>query len=494
MGFPLRSNIFKSGTNEQSYFSQFPIQVVVLFSPTDDEFTQAFKDTFLELDKITGNSLAFFAVLDPPDDWITEARNRDWWREYQQRIGRVGFSVNERVLVREIARLFGVAWHSFPSIVVGTDLWTGEFVTSATSPFHIKRQLETLTDLVKEWGKPNIGHITDTLEESFGFETDYHPPDDELRYRFNRVYGALDTVTDPNRFDRRRYQRLLDIELRAVRNNLNRLRSPKRKDWRGAEAQESELGTSNSLVEDIIEDATGRLVAPATVAIRVFRDLKRKRDIPDMFEEESLAMVETALTVGNFLEGLVNNALYGVAPLRFGGRRSSDTSVDFTPGAQGAWKAFELEINLSVIQAARASRSVIMPDFFALYDSNLPKEQGRVQTGTVRGRPIYKDINQRDWKAKRTGRHRFLTLGEAWHVTRAMSGAPNEDFDTVVERCLGRPLPPTLLDAWKQIYLIRNKASHIQSLHENEYAIVLNTALSPDILQPLFRIKEHLSN
>src|SRR5690349_18783448 len=106
MGFPLRSNIFKHGTNEQNYFSQFPIQVAVLFSPKDQDFVEAFRNIFLELDRVTGHEVAFFAVLDPPQDWLAEAENRDWWREYRNRIGQIGFSMDDRVLVKEIARLF----------------------------------------------------------------------------------------------------------------------------------------------------------------------------------------------------------------------------------------------------------------------------------------------------------------------------------------------------------------------------------------------------
>jgi len=45
----------------------------------------------------------------------------------------VGFSYHDSVLMAEIARLFRVAWNSLPSIVVGTNLWTGERVIFPTS-------------------------------------------------------------------------------------------------------------------------------------------------------------------------------------------------------------------------------------------------------------------------------------------------------------------------------------------------------------------------
>jgi hypothetical protein len=140
MGVPLRSNIFKRGTDEHQYFRRFPVQVVVLFSPGDRAFADAFRDLFTRLEGLTGDDVAFFAVLDPPDEWLRVAGDRQWWREYQARIGRVGFGYDDRVLVREIARLFGVRWHQLPALVVSTDLWTGEFLSCPTSACHVERQ------------------------------------------------------------------------------------------------------------------------------------------------------------------------------------------------------------------------------------------------------------------------------------------------------------------------------------------------------------------
>ncbi len=86
-------------------------------------------------------------------------------------------------------------------------------------------------------------------------------------------------------------------------------------------------------------------------------------------------MAETALTLGDFLEGLRNGSLRGISPLQLGTRgrgyaRWYPSEIDFTPCAQGAWKAFELEINLSIIQAARASISIKMPEYFTVYDGD----------------------------------------------------------------------------------------------------------------------------
>lgn len=529
MGFPLRSNVFVSGTNEQQYFASFPIQVAVLFSPSDQQFSQAFREIFLSLDCLTGDDVAFFAVLDPPQDWLEEARDRSWWQNYQEHMGQTDFTYNDPVLVREIARLFRVSWSSLPCLVAGTDLWAGEYIMTPTSTFDIERQLEALTQLARKWGQPNVGQIEQTLSELIGYEAEYHPPDYTLRHRLNRVYGVLETAPRPyQEFNIEKYRQYLDTELRFVENALNQVRQ---------HGEDTDIPRLNSAFEEAVENATGMLVAPATVAMRVWERLQNSRDIPlvESLDEESAVIVKTALRVGDLLEQVADDeqdifprrrsplSNQNTFPLQEPWTRQRPVAIDFTPGAQGAWKAFEREINLSIIQAARASRQVTMPDFFALYDPSLPELRGQVRTGSDRnGRPIIKDINQLDWERPQTRQHRFLSLGDAFYViTRGMMGRSTEDFDRVVQSCLQpnltqsvnkvsfnqviqRPsrqslpsrqqsLPSELLEAWERIYRIRNKSSHTELLARRDYEQVLDDALSPQVLLPLIKIKKVLS-
>ncbi len=528
MGFPLRSNVFVSGTNEQRYFASFPIQAAVLFSPNDQQFSEAFREIFLSLDRLTGDDVAFFALLDPPQDWLEEAKDRSWWQNYQQHIGETGFTYDDPVLVREIARLFRVSWSSLPCLVAGTDLWAGEYIMTPTSTFDIERQFEALTQLARQWGQPNIGHIDQTLSELIGYEAQYHPPDYTLRNRLNRVYGVLETAPRLYQdFNFEKYLQYLDTELRSVENALNRVRQ---------HGNDADVPMLNSAFEEAVENATGMLVAPATVAMRVWEHLQNISDIPlvESLDEESVVMVETAIRVGHLLEQVADDqqdtfprrrpSLRSQNPFPFQDPRTRrrPAPIDFTPGAQGAWKAFEREINLSIIQAARTSRQVKMPDFFALYDPSLQKLRGQVRTGSDRnGRPIIKDINQRDWEHPQT-RHRFLSLGDAFYViTKGMMGRSTEDFDRVMQSCLQpnltpsvnrvsfdqviqRPsrqslpsrhqsLPSELLEAWERIYRIRNKSSHTEPLNQRDYQQVLQDVLSPDVLRPLMKIKKVLS-
>ena len=59
MGFPLRNNIFQHKSSTRRYFARFPIQVAVLFSPSDQEFKKVFGQIFTKLDRLTGDGVAF---------------------------------------------------------------------------------------------------------------------------------------------------------------------------------------------------------------------------------------------------------------------------------------------------------------------------------------------------------------------------------------------------------------------------------------------------
>ncbi|MEW6263419.1 MAG: hypothetical protein AB1641_10110 [Thermodesulfobacteriota bacterium] len=498
MGFPIRTNIFNAGSAAQRYFARFPVQVAILFSPTDAAFTEHLKSRFAELDRSTGEGLAFFAVLDPPEDWFRDRGNRGWWDNYQRDLGASAFTADNRILMREIGRLFGLAWHSFPCLVASPNLWRAEYLSCPTSAHHLDVQLNELAQLHDRLGQPNAGHIASTLEAVTGVPVRYHQPSEAVRQRLGEFYDTLQTFDTNRGLEEINFRHLLKRQLYAAENSLEALRRSSRS-TRAPAGEESE-GAEREATDSVIEDAAGRLVAPASVAAQVIHDLRKTPDLPDLLDEEAAVMVETAVTVGSFLENLAETSLRGLGPLgrlkpRGGYGRQREPSLldlDFTPGAQGAWKAFELEVNLSVVQAARWARDVAMPTYFSLHDPNLPYDRGIVQTGRRGPRPVTVDINQFDWADRASGRHRFVALGDALCVIRSMLGAPGERLDSVIQLTLGSSLPAQLLEEWNVIVRIRNQGSHVHRLQRGEYEMVLRLSLAPANLGPLLRIKDSI--
>ena len=477
MGYPLRSNIFRPGSSEQNYFARFPIQVAVLFSPSDKEFYEAFRELFLHLDKLTGERIVFFAVMDPPREWLVEAERRSWWQEYQHRVGITGYTLQEdRALAAELTRMFNVAWNELPVLVVSTNLWNAEFAIVPTSQWYLEKQLDVLTNLVKEWGAPNLDQIVQVLEDELGDQYRYYPANQQKRYRFSRVYDVLDSY-NPYLGDRYalkpRYWGLARGEVNASMSILHTISN----DSLDQGLQGTDTGTD---LDYAYEEAMGYLVAPATVAYkaRIYYFEKPGDQITRQLEEEAQIEIDSAILTAEFLEDIASKKLRDIE------------NIDFAGGASGLWRALELEINYSIIQAARKSRSLRMPEDFIRYVDSFPKAKSSVQTGTnKRGNPINKDINAED-KAHNTIQHKFLPLGDAWYVAHALSGNPTEGFDRVLSD-LGVSISTDYMQKWNDIYNIRNPASHTRKLTYADYQKVLQTVL-PDMFEPLITIKEAL--
>jgi hypothetical protein len=134
-----------------------------------------------------------------------------------------------------------------------------------------------------------------------------------------------------------------------------------------------------------------------------------------------------------------------------------------------------------------------MPERFTQWDPDLPDERGMVATGIdPEGRRIQTGINDRRTSRGRTGRHRFLGLGEGLFVIKAMAGNPSEAFDEVVTRSLGERLPTQVVEAWDVVREIRNAGSHVEAIGFREYKFLLDEVLGQELIGPILTIKQTL--
>jgi hypothetical protein len=334
MGVPLRSNIFRPGSREQREYARFPIQATVLFSPYDVTFRETFQSLFPHLHRMTGDEVVFFAFLDPP----SVGDHKRW------------LTTDNAVLVREVARLFRVPWQWLPCIVAATDLWTLETVVVPTSQNTIERQFRALTALAKDHGRPTLDEIYDVLCTAGAEEGTFQAANEEGRYRLSRLYEILETAEFG---DHGRLRRLFEQELKAVERTLDRLH---RSQVRDHGREDPERG-DDAHTDNILVDVSGRLVAPAVAATERPKPLGYELDsaIMEDLDDESRVMIGTGALIAEFF----------VAELE---RVRSFSRLDYAPALAPLWKAFERELNLSLVQVAREARGVAMPDFFVLYE------------------------------------------------------------------------------------------------------------------------------
>lgn len=503
MVFPIRSNIFAPGSPSQRYFAGFPIQVAILFKPSDTLFVNYLKENFSDLHEKTGKNIAFFAVLDPPQEWLNDRRNSRWWKTYQRNVGNSLFTTDDQVLMREIGRLFGIPWYSFPAIVVSTNLWQAEYVSCPTSSDELEVQLSHLEELPDLYGTPNIQHIFTTLQSICGDEVDYQPPNEAIRNRFTTLYKILNIYSgeDNENIDYRR--ELISREFDIAKNSLDSLRQNYLllEDQNSFEDTDYQYYQDTATADAVIEDAVGRLIAPASVAAKVLGNFHDSVDLSKLLDDESAVMIKTSLTVGSWLEKLAEDRHERLERLKQLGIlwSTNPLDIDFTPGTQGIWKAFEREVNLSVIQAARAARDIPMPTYFKRYFQYPKKKKNRGVVITGKGKnntDITVNINQRDpfYKADKP-HHRFISLGPAFYVVKAMTKSPDERLDSIIQECIGRSLPDELMTNWEEIIRIRNQGSHIEPIKMQDYQKLVNIILAkPSILKDILNIKNVLKS
>lgn len=501
MGHPIRTNLFREGSNEREHFSRFPIQAAVLFSPSDRAFLDAFRDAFLHLDQLTGELVAFFAVLDPPQAWLEVAESREWWQRYSRHLGKVGYSQDDAVLVKEIARLFGVSWDELPVLVIANDLWLGRRLCVGTSIWEFEEQLAELTRIAREWERPRLGLIADELSERFGKEVRFLSGPANGSRRLERIYQFLESG-GPHDDRNDRFQRYLIDELWAVERALRSITTAARSPY--DEGPREDLMEAAS-VDALLEDVAGRLTAPATVAFRERRNFldwhPQMGDAGEGLDDFSLVNLETAYRVGKMLELDAEDGFHLRATPRSvltGGRpgprlRAPEPIRDFRSGAHGAWVAFEREINLSLVQAARAAQTVKMPELFALFDPALPKDRACVRVRNRSGGSFTVNINAKGENFSETRWHRFLELGTAL-CTHATMSVDSKEFDRVLRHCLGgTTIPKEVQDDWWAVHGIRNAGSHAQRpVNQQDYERVLRAVSDSRVMSPLLRIKSVL--
>lgn len=486
MGYPIRANIFRPGTRENRHFARFPLQIMALYSPSDKSYAGVMHDLFLHLDLLTGRDVVFFAVLDPPADWLQSGLGRSWWDKNREMFGFTGISYDQDLpLLHEIARQFHVGWSELPVLIVSTNLWNNEYAIVQSNPFLVEKQFSSLTQIVREWGEPDLSTVIMELEEKVGQRVLYHAAESQENRVIQRTFDTLATYDPSTKEVNNRYWRYFAPNaIRTANAVLYKLRHPENPDFRARRSFEVDrevIGQDEAYYSQMYAEAQSILVAPASV-LRQYRQMydEQKPEIVADLEEESQIMVEGAATNTRFLEYQLRD------------NPSLRDRTDFASGASGLWRTLENEINFSIVQAARAARAFIMPEHYVLFVKNYPKDKCKVQTGiNKKGEPLFTNINNHDDRHPLSTRHKFLMLGEAYHVVKSMHGNGQENFDAVINSCKTTDnFLPCFLKDLQPIIDIRNPASHNRPLAFSDYQYIWDSIIGHGLLVGLMRIKQ----
>lgn len=100
--------------NQYSYYAFF------LFTEDNTDFAKLFQEMFFRWDDISGEGTMFFAIAPPPEGWEEIARDRGYWQHFKANSHEeIDF---DHDAVKQVGRYFNVPDSTFPNVVVFSDL------------------------------------------------------------------------------------------------------------------------------------------------------------------------------------------------------------------------------------------------------------------------------------------------------------------------------------------------------------------------------------
>ncbi|MDO8970766.1 MAG: hypothetical protein Q7U74_08770 [Saprospiraceae bacterium] len=416
----------------------------------------------LHLHKLTGEHVVFFPMIDPPTNWKEAVKGTDfelWWRRELT----FGHPFDE-ILVARLSSFFGLRWSELPALVISPSLWNGAYITVPTSADLIEAQFQVLTDLANQIDHPSLEDIEHQLQHTLGCKITRINENARFLVSFFEFLETYDRST--NRFNKK-YWALLRNELVRIRPLLSEMRKQDIK---------SEDTDENS--QSVIQLVTDLLIAPAHIASLSYGDRLRKSqsiDIPtfEFFEPDSQITVKSAAQVGAYIEFL-NNLSEPFLHVE-----------DFTPAAQGYWKAYENEMNYSLVQVERACLGIDWRNYYTLYDPAFPENRSYVET------PQKKYLNK---QVDGVSKHKFLPLGDNWYVFENLLGAKYTKlgFRDLLTKNFGFVITDDFTDIWGKIREIRNEGSHVAPLNKGLYERLFDLIRNAQAFPPLVELKQKL--
>lgn len=441
--------------------SPYNLFAFIIHDPeTHRGFAKQVSILFDRLDYITGDKLLFFALVDPPYDWLKHACERPYYKKLNNwgtkallnPINAI-LSADESITAFSLANSLGIPAEKLPCIVVTADFCSKRFLWFKTCPEHLEEQMKRLGYIAAR----KIFH-----ESAHSIILDKREDPDLCNCQGNELLenSLAKTLSDVLSFIivGKNYEPCLKQAVMQVKEIILELSTALSNSKRNFQENESE--EIDKLCISLISKIAG---------LNTEKDLKLDDFIPinkDFLENESYLMLKTAHKVFNLLvseqEGL---------KLKF----DLKDSLDFTPGLICLAKIFEKEANLSVVHWIRKELGISFPTYF-----NKPQPSVRAKL-TPQGREI--DFN----KKNSSGKWIPPSIGESETTcNKLFEGVCLLPSKLNMPQGWDRSSWNLLLNNWEIIRDKRNKAAHTEIV-DKASLIVVKKALMDLSMSQIFK-------
>lgn len=417
-------------SNWERLRGQFPHYVFFLFTEEQRPFAEFFREHFFELDQISGSGCMFFAIAPPPPGWEDVARQREYWQHYladpQANIG------YDQDAVYQAARYFGVPREHLPAAVIFQEIhhedalivrlgdmqseeWPGFFV-NLFKIFNLVSQRE-LQDLYLRGLKKLINHLPaqrQTREWLTGFaRASISPRSPQFERRQGTSYYMRQALPQRMAASRIEYpEQIHDVltgllaEMGRLSSEMAAMRAEQREGFR-------EVNLRLERIQVVLEETVQRIEAfrgPFVVQWVALEDTMgspdelaaAKQELHARFDNfllqqshylaQRLDMTPVRLPpalqpLDNLLEPESRSNLLSAELLWENLGSAQLPWLDYSVCGIGLWKALEIELNRTFVDALRVSNRICNPGTFSLNQPYTPGERmtepGRNTNGGV---------------------------------------------------------------------------------------------------------------
>lgn len=471
---PVESGLAQSSEPEivaaKAALAPFNLFAFIIHDPNVHiDFHRAISDIFDDLDYATGDKFLFFALVDPPEEWVTNAANRKYYNHLKSWEAKALLEPRNTIISKDksiaalsLAKSLEIPIEELPCLVITTDFSFNDVHWVKTCPDHVMRQLVRLGSIAARSENLDLDILKNEIDLCGG--SGFESLNFSMAKALSDVLSFVILENDVFHDEKHRALKQAQETLRELRDDLIQLKSIFR-DSRAEEIDSFWRGKLDEQLDEELENLCVRIASfLALVNPRPPLNLVDFINInEDFLEPDSITMLKTAHGVINFLDNPSSPRL-------------SPADVDYTPGVICLAKVFEREINLSIVHWIRKSLGVELPTYFNKYQERLAA--------------IYQLQREHINFNKQKGR-----FGDKWLP-------PGIGQSLMVHRHLthGNPLtePEQFLQQyWEKIKDVRNKAAHTDLVDKGSVSVVqaaLNTLSRARVFDLLHQLKEQYRN
>jgi hypothetical protein len=438
-------------------FEPYNLFAFIIHDPVKHrDFAENLKEQFLDYHYKTGERLLFFALTQPPEQWKDEEVQPEYYKHLtdvfhkNRNMAAYPDSTNTNLFeesfnVQAIANTLNIPYDQLPAIVITTHpaLWSFRWYQTCTKK--IRNQLRGLAFLANDLKQLKEQRLMPREIQEKMFELLEREYDEDINlcegkgdeFLTESLATALSELlsfliqrdhsySQFNEMAKSQVPIAMARVLEAIKTTKGKLRNDK-------DNQE-------------LSDTLASLSEKIATFITLLRRPKRQRgnyQIRD-FEFDSNQLLEIGNNVGMFIQSYENHY----------------PDLDFTPAAICLAKAFEIEINKSIVQWIRKKNDITLPDYYCKVQ---PGVNGLITPNMNEGKPI--DFN----KPRQNGNWHPPAMGQSYLVAaKNIEKKEWQPYWQPQERKL-------LFREWQKIADLRNLAAHSEKVSAEDMDQIIDS-------------------